>query len=65
MWEAPSPVITQLRAQSSDPAVPATVGLTWASTSVEPSNRETNTVAMQLYDKLAERSGFVVYRKLI
>jgi len=26
---------------------------------------ETNTVAMQLYDKLAERSGFVVYRKLI
>jgi GNAT superfamily N-acetyltransferase len=25
---------------------------------------ETNRVAMQLYDKLAERSGFVVYRKL-
>ncbi|HET6554097.1 MAG TPA: GNAT family N-acetyltransferase [Dyella sp.] len=24
---------------------------------------ETNTTAMQLYDKLAERSGFVVYRK--
>ena len=24
---------------------------------------ETNTVAMQLYDKVAERSGFVVYRK--
>jgi len=25
---------------------------------------ETNLTAMQLYDKLAERSGFVVYRKL-
>ena len=25
---------------------------------------ETNQTAMQLYDKLAERSGFVVYRKL-
>jgi len=25
---------------------------------------ETNHTAMQLYDKLAERSGFVVYRKL-
>ena len=26
---------------------------------------ETNTVAMQLYDKIAERSGFVQYRKLL
>jgi GNAT superfamily N-acetyltransferase len=26
---------------------------------------ETNTLAMQLYDKLAERSGFTVYRKII
>jgi GNAT superfamily N-acetyltransferase len=26
---------------------------------------ETNKVAMQLYDKVAENSGFVVYRKLI
>ena len=26
---------------------------------------ETNRTAMQLYDKLAERSGFVVYRKLL
>jgi GNAT superfamily N-acetyltransferase len=26
---------------------------------------ETNVTAMQLYDKVAERSGFVVYRKLI
>jgi GNAT superfamily N-acetyltransferase len=26
---------------------------------------ETNTVAMQLYDKVAERSGFVVYRKAL
>ena len=25
---------------------------------------ETNTTAMQLYDKVAERSGFLVYRKL-
>jgi GNAT superfamily N-acetyltransferase len=26
---------------------------------------ETNTVAMQLYDRLAEKSGFIVYRKLL
>jgi len=26
---------------------------------------ETNLTAMQLYDKIAERSGFVVYRKLL
>lgn len=26
---------------------------------------ETNQVAMQLYDKVAEKSGFVVYRKLL
>jgi GNAT superfamily N-acetyltransferase len=26
---------------------------------------ESNTVAMQLYDKVAERSGFLVYRKLL
>ncbi len=26
---------------------------------------ETNKVAMQLYDKIAEKSGFVVYRKLL
>ena len=26
---------------------------------------ETNRTAMQLYDKLAERSGFIVYRKLL
>jgi GNAT superfamily N-acetyltransferase len=26
---------------------------------------ETNTVAMQLYDKLAEKSGFIVYRKML
>lgn len=26
---------------------------------------ETNTVAMQLYDKVAERSGFVQYRKIL
>lgn len=26
---------------------------------------ETNATAMQLYDKLAEKSGFVVYRKLL
>jgi hypothetical protein len=26
--------------------------------------QETNTTAMRLYDKVAERSGFVVYRKL-
>jgi GNAT superfamily N-acetyltransferase len=26
---------------------------------------ETNTVAMQLYDKLAEKSGFIVYRKFL
>ncbi|GAB3092356.1 GNAT family N-acetyltransferase [Lysobacter terrae] len=26
---------------------------------------ETNSVAMQLYDKVAERSGFIVYRKLL
>jgi GNAT superfamily N-acetyltransferase len=26
---------------------------------------ETNHTAMQLYDKVAERSGFVVYRKLL
>ena len=25
---------------------------------------ETNLTAMQLYDKVAERSGFLVYRKL-
>ena len=27
--------------------------------------QETNLTAMQLYDKVAERSGFVVYRKLL
>ncbi len=27
--------------------------------------RETNSVAMRLYDKVAERSGFVVYRKAL
>ncbi|MEO5558262.1 MAG: GNAT family N-acetyltransferase [Dokdonella sp.] len=26
---------------------------------------ETNTTAMQLYDKVAEKSGFIVYRKLL
>lgn len=26
---------------------------------------ETNTAAMQLYDKVAEKSGFIVYRKLL
>jgi GNAT superfamily N-acetyltransferase len=26
---------------------------------------ETNTTAMKLYDKIAERSGFLVYRKQI
>jgi len=26
---------------------------------------ETNRVAMQLYDKVAEKSGFVVYRKAL
>jgi GNAT superfamily N-acetyltransferase len=26
---------------------------------------ETNSVAMQLYDKVAEKSGFVVYRKTL
>ena len=26
---------------------------------------ETNHTAMQLYDKVAERSGFVVYRKML
>ena len=26
---------------------------------------ETNQIAMQLYDKMAERSGFVVYRKML
>ena len=26
---------------------------------------ETNTVAMRLYDQLAEKSGFLVYRKLL
>jgi len=26
---------------------------------------ETNSVAMQLYDKVAEKSGFVVYRKML
>jgi GNAT superfamily N-acetyltransferase len=26
---------------------------------------ETNTVARQLYDKVAERSGFIVYRKVV
>jgi GNAT superfamily N-acetyltransferase len=26
---------------------------------------ETNQTAMQLYDKVAERSGFLVYRKLL
>ena len=26
---------------------------------------ETNTTAMQLYDKVAEKSGFIVYRKLM
>ncbi len=26
---------------------------------------ETNTTAMQLYDKIAERSGFIVYRKAV
>jgi GNAT superfamily N-acetyltransferase len=26
---------------------------------------ETNTVAMQLYDKLGEKSGFIVYRKML
>lgn len=26
---------------------------------------ETNTTAMRLYDKLAERSGFIVYRHLL
>lgn len=26
---------------------------------------ETNTIAMQLYDKVAEKSGFVVYRKML
>jgi GNAT superfamily N-acetyltransferase len=26
---------------------------------------ETNTAAMQLYDKLAEKSGFIVYRKML
>ena len=27
--------------------------------------RETNAVAMRLYDKVAERSGFIVYRKAL
>ncbi len=27
--------------------------------------QETNTAAMKLYDSLAERSGFIVYRKLL
>jgi GNAT superfamily N-acetyltransferase len=26
---------------------------------------ETNTAAMQLYDKVAEKSGFIVYRKML
>ena len=26
---------------------------------------ETNTAAMQLYDKLAQKSGFIVYRKML
>jgi len=26
---------------------------------------ETNAVAMRLYDRVAERSGFVMYRKLL
>jgi len=26
---------------------------------------ETNAAAMQLYDKVAEKSGFIVYRKLL
>jgi GNAT superfamily N-acetyltransferase len=26
---------------------------------------ETNTIAMQLYNKVAERSGFIVYRKIV
>jgi len=26
---------------------------------------ETNTAAMQLYDRIAERSGFLQYRKII
>jgi GNAT superfamily N-acetyltransferase len=26
---------------------------------------ETNATAMQLYDKVAEKSGFIVYRKLL
>jgi hypothetical protein len=26
---------------------------------------ETNATAMQLYDKVAEHSGFVVYRKML
>jgi len=26
---------------------------------------ETNHTAMQLYDKVAEKSGFIVYRKLV
>ena len=35
------------------------------STRVYWQTHETNHTAMQLYDKVAERSGFVVYRKLV
>ncbi|MDR3388294.1 MAG: GNAT family N-acetyltransferase [Rudaea sp.] len=41
----------------------------WALAAAAPrvywQTHETNGVAMQLYDKVAERSGFVVYRKLL
>jgi GNAT superfamily N-acetyltransferase len=35
------------------------------STRVYWQTHETNLTAMKLYDKVAERSGFVVYRKLL
>ena len=41
----------------------------WRSSSRAPrvywQTHETNTTAMKLYDRIAERSGFLVYRKVL
>jgi RimJ/RimL family protein N-acetyltransferase len=43
---------------------PEITQMTWAGLPrVYWQTQETNAVAMRLYDKVAERSGFVVYRK--
>jgi len=53
-------------------ALPADItALTWArfldlgATRVYWQTHETNATAMRLYDRVAERTGFVIYRKLV